>query len=116
MLFRPSDGTLTNLSTCATGVTADATKLAGVHTSLLDYGFPSSIAITNTGSAATTVRALAEGRAVGPNSSVDKLLFAKAEKDVNDLIMKARVKAGWVKEEDLVKPEPEAAEEEAPSA
>jgi N utilization substance protein A len=31
--------------------------------------------------------------------------------DVNDIIMKARVKAGWIKEEDLVKPETEAAEE-----
>ena len=40
--------------------------------------------------AATTVRALAEGRMVGPNSSVDKLLFAKAEKDINDLIMDVR--------------------------
>jgi alkylation response protein AidB-like acyl-CoA dehydrogenase len=40
--------------------------------------------------AATTVRALAEGRAVGPNSSVDKLLFAKAERDINDLIMDSR--------------------------
>jgi acyl-CoA dehydrogenase len=40
--------------------------------------------------AATTVRALAEGRMVGPNSSVDKLLFAKAEKDINDLIMDIR--------------------------
>ncbi|WP_102143237.1 acyl-CoA dehydrogenase family protein [Mycobacterium hubeiense] len=40
--------------------------------------------------AATTVRALAEGRAVGPNSSVDKLLCAKAERDINDLIMDAR--------------------------
>ncbi len=40
--------------------------------------------------AATTVRALAEGREVGPNSSVDKLLFAKAEKDINDLILDVR--------------------------
>jgi transcription termination/antitermination protein NusA len=31
--------------------------------------------------------------------------------EVNDLIMKARVKAGWVKEEDLVKPASEPAEE-----
>jgi len=37
--------------------------------------------------AATTVRALAQGRMVGPNSSIDKLLFAKAEKDINDLIL-----------------------------
>jgi hypothetical protein len=40
--------------------------------------------------AATTVRALADGRTVGPNSSVDKLLFAKAERDINDLIMDVR--------------------------
>jgi alkylation response protein AidB-like acyl-CoA dehydrogenase len=39
---------------------------------------------------ATTVRALAEGRMVGPGSSVDKLLFAKAEKDINDLILDVR--------------------------
>ena len=40
--------------------------------------------------AATTVRALAEGRMVGPNSSVDKLLFAKAEKEINDLTLDVR--------------------------
>ena len=40
--------------------------------------------------AATTVRALADGRSVGPNSSIDKLLFAKAEKDINDLILDVR--------------------------
>jgi hypothetical protein len=40
--------------------------------------------------AATTVRALAGGRTVGPNSSIDKLLFAKAEKDINDLILDIR--------------------------
>jgi alkylation response protein AidB-like acyl-CoA dehydrogenase len=39
---------------------------------------------------ATTVRALAEGRMVGPESSIDKLLFAKAEKDINDLILDVR--------------------------
>jgi acyl-CoA dehydrogenase len=27
---------------------------------------------------------------VGPNSSVDKLLFAKAEKDINDLVLDVR--------------------------
>ena len=39
---------------------------------------------------ATTVRALAEGQMVGPGSSIDKLLFAKAEKDINDLILDVR--------------------------
>lgn len=40
--------------------------------------------------AATTVRALADGRMVGPESSIDKLLFAKAEKDINDLTLDIR--------------------------
>lgn len=39
---------------------------------------------------AATVRSLAEGRMVGPESSVDKLLFARAEKDINDLILDVR--------------------------
>jgi acyl-CoA dehydrogenase len=39
---------------------------------------------------AITVRALAEGRMVGPASSIDKLLFARAEKDINDLILDVR--------------------------
>jgi cysteinyl-tRNA synthetase len=55
VLFRPSDGTLTNLSTCAAGVTADPGRLSGVHSSLLDYGFPTSVVITNTGSSAQAV-------------------------------------------------------------
>lgn len=51
VLFRPADGTLTNLSTCETGVTAASGQLINVHTSLLDYGFPSSVVINNTTSA-----------------------------------------------------------------
>ena len=39
---------------------------------------------------ATTVRALAKGDMVGPESSIDKLLFAKAEKDINDLNLDVR--------------------------
>jgi uncharacterized protein (TIGR01370 family) len=56
VLFRPSDGTLTNLSTCPTGVTADPTKLSGVHSSVVGGGaFPSTVAINNTGTVAETV-------------------------------------------------------------
>lgn len=40
--------------------------------------------------AAATVRALAEDRVVGPESSIDKLLFSTAEKDLNDLILDVR--------------------------
>ncbi|BBZ27326.1 acyl-CoA dehydrogenase [Mycolicibacterium madagascariense] len=43
---------------------------------------------------ATTVRTLADGRMVGPESSVDKLLFARAEKDINDLVLDVR--RDWV--------------------
>ena len=56
VLYRPSDGTLTNLSTCDAGTTADAKMLGGVHSSTVgDFGFPSSIAINNTGTTATSV-------------------------------------------------------------
>jgi acyl-CoA dehydrogenase len=36
---------------------------------------------------ATTVRRLASGESVGAESSIDKLLFGRAEKEVNDLIL-----------------------------
>lgn len=39
---------------------------------------------------ATTVRKLANGTAVGPESSIDKLLFGTAEKAVNDLVLDLR--------------------------
>jgi alkylation response protein AidB-like acyl-CoA dehydrogenase len=37
--------------------------------------------------AATTVRKLAAGEPVGPESSIDKLLCAGAEREVNDLVL-----------------------------
>jgi len=56
VLFRPSDGTLTNLSTCALGVTADATRLSGVHTSIVGAaGYPSTLAINNTAGVAAGI-------------------------------------------------------------
>ena len=55
VLYRPDDGTLTNLSTCSAGVTADRTVLSGVHSSLIATGFPSSVVINNTASSAMTV-------------------------------------------------------------
>ena len=56
VLYRPADGTLTNLSTCMETTTSDATKIAGVHSSIVgDLGFPSSIAVNNTGAATATV-------------------------------------------------------------
>ncbi|MHB1207688.1 MAG: hypothetical protein ACYCZX_19145, partial [Rhodospirillaceae bacterium] len=56
VLFRPVDGTLTNLSTCETGVTANPSQLINVHSSLLmSLGFPSTVVVTNTGAAAKAV-------------------------------------------------------------
>lgn len=49
VLWKPSDGTLTNLSTCDTGITAGTGQVASVHSSILDApGYPSSVAINNT--------------------------------------------------------------------
>jgi acyl-CoA dehydrogenase len=39
---------------------------------------------------AATVRRIARGEVIGPDSSVDKLLFGKAEKTANDLILDVR--------------------------
>ena len=39
---------------------------------------------------AASVRRLALGETLGPDSSVDKLMFAKAEREVHDLLLDAR--------------------------
>ena len=55
VLFRPSDGVLTNLSTCNSGVTAPSARLVNVHSSRLGTnGYPSTVVIHNTGTAAAT--------------------------------------------------------------
>ena len=55
VLWRPTDGTLTNLSTCSAGVTANTEALINVHWSLINDGYPSTIAANNTAAAAATV-------------------------------------------------------------
>ncbi len=49
VLYRPAEGTITNLSGCDNGVTTNGAALASVHTSLLEDGFPSTVMIFNTG-------------------------------------------------------------------
>ncbi len=49
VLWKPADGTLTNLSTCNTGTVTDFSTAIGVHSSLLQNGYPSSIVVHNTG-------------------------------------------------------------------
>lgn len=53
VLWRSSDGTLTNLTTCGSGVTIDGTKIANVHSSAFDSAYPSSVVVNNTGLAAS---------------------------------------------------------------
>ena len=55
VLWKPADGTLTNLSTCASGVSANISRLIGVHSSLLDAGYPSTVVVINVGVTAATV-------------------------------------------------------------
>ncbi len=55
VLWKPSDGTLTNLSTCDAGVSSNAGLIASVHSSRLDSGYPSTVAVSNTGSSAQTL-------------------------------------------------------------
>jgi hypothetical protein len=52
VLWKPSDGTLTNLSTCDAGISTTTAQVASVHSSLLDLNYPSSLAINNTGTTA----------------------------------------------------------------
>ncbi len=56
VLWKPSDGTLTNLSTCDTGVTAPDKQLFNVHSTMLDEGYPATIAVSNTGMSSATVQ------------------------------------------------------------
>ncbi len=52
ILFRPLDGTVSNLSVCDGALTTPPGRLTNVHSSLIASGFPSSIVIYNTGGAA----------------------------------------------------------------
>jgi hypothetical protein len=49
VLWRPSDGTLTNLSTCDTGASIGRSQVSNVHSSLLQSGYPSTVVVTNLG-------------------------------------------------------------------
>ena len=55
VLWRPEDGTLTNLSTCDTTTASDSETVIGVHSSLLQNGYPSTLVVHNTGPSATNV-------------------------------------------------------------
>ncbi|MGE4063741.1 MAG: hypothetical protein AB7E79_10290 [Rhodospirillaceae bacterium] len=55
IVYRSSPGSFSNLSSCNTGVTTNAGKLANVHSSVLDGSYPSSIVLYNSGTAAANV-------------------------------------------------------------
>ena len=53
VLYRPADGTLSNLSACDTGpISPPGPRASSVHSALLTPGFPSSLIFYNTGDAA----------------------------------------------------------------
>lgn len=68
ILYRPANGTLTNLSTCDGNVTSVATQVSNVHSSILDYGFPSSIVVNNAGG-----RALSAGLGIFNSDTGERL-------------------------------------------
>ena len=55
VLYKPSDGTLSNISGCDSGLAGPGTAIPYVHSSLLSSGFPSHLVISNTGTAAVAV-------------------------------------------------------------
>jgi uncharacterized repeat protein (TIGR02543 family) len=55
VLWRADNNTLTNLSTCGTGVTADGARVSNVHASVFDKDYPSTVVVTNTGTAPADV-------------------------------------------------------------
>jgi hypothetical protein len=55
VLWKPSDGTLTNLSSCGGNVGTNLGTVIAFHTTVLDEGYPATLAVTNTGVTATTV-------------------------------------------------------------
>ena len=55
VLWRPSDGTLTNLSTCGSATKVDTAVLSAIHSTLLSAQYPSTLVVKSTGSTAQTV-------------------------------------------------------------
>lgn len=69
VLHRAGNGVLSNLSTCTAGVARAGLQIAGVHSSNLDNGYPSSIVVQNQGATPAAVQIglydARDGRRVG---------------------------------------------------
>ena len=57
IVYRSSPGSFANLSSCDTGLTTNAGKLAHVHSSVLDDSYPSTVIFYNSGAASAVVSA-----------------------------------------------------------
>jgi len=55
VLWQRVDNSLTNLTSCDTAAVSDPKVLVGVHSSLLQVGYPSTVVIYNTGTTATDI-------------------------------------------------------------
>jgi hypothetical protein len=55
VLWQRADNTLTNLTSCDSGVTNDPKSLVAVHSSLLQAAYPSTVVVYNSGTSAADI-------------------------------------------------------------
>jgi hypothetical protein len=99
VLYHPLDGTLTNLTTCS-AVTANPSELGNVHSSLLgSAGFPSSVVVINTGSAAAVTLGIYDavtGVKLGNFTSANIMANAQAIIPVSAIEAAAHISIGSI--------------------
>ena len=54
IIYKPNDGTLSNITSCNNGLAPAGTALPYVHSGVISGGFPSRLILSNTGSASTS--------------------------------------------------------------
>jgi hypothetical protein len=99
VLWHSSDGTLTNLTTCAAGTRNNPWRLGAVHTTRLgSQGYASSVIVTNTGRSATrvtlTIADAADGSSLGSYQTASIPAGGQAILAVSDIETGARITAG----------------------
>ncbi len=96
VLYKPNDGTLSNISTCEAGLTTSGTSVPYVHSGLLSAGFPSHLVINNTGTADGTVTLgvynEASGAKIGSYTTPSVVKGSALFLDVADIETKAKIK------------------------
>jgi hypothetical protein len=96
VLWRGPTGALSNMSVCAQAVTADNRVLTGVHSSrMTNAGYPSTVIVTNTGSAPATatlgIYDAQDGRLLGQYTTVPVPANGQASLAVSGVETAARI-------------------------